>query len=524
MEKRAEAPEAELSRKLMTSYIEQIVTTTRNFTGYENPGKSLYMVIREMVENSLDAIEQATVDHPYVNIVVESVEGKTSGVDQMHKVSCKDNGIGVKHAEIPAMFAQLLQSSKSEHRQTRGKFGMGVKNALLYSMDKTSKPMEVESEVMKSMYKSMYELRMDIDTGTPIIVKEQQETKEPFTQGTQVALTVFGNWASYRNNILNFIRQTAMVTPYVSFNLTYIYNVKRAPYKLNSPRNDTEKPCSPRTAKYDPSSFFQKARSLPGGHLRLADFLINEFDGVDKKVATDFIAKLGSTLFQEINCDCLTPLGVHLIAGVKFLLGDDVLLGEYRSKPSSYEGHPYIVEAVITTLDSSAPREGFATIVQGLNIFRFANRTPLLLEGTSDVIVQVAKKIGWDTYGLHKLEDKICIFVSFVSTYVPFTGLAKEAISGRQNIPTVIQEVLEGCCNDFLAKKKPGMSKRQRVVDAAVKYHVDMMRGCTRMTDAAEPQHVLDFNKDHLALDSTESMYREKLEERYMMLNKDKLI
>ena len=72
----------------------------------------------------------------------------------------------------------------------------------------------------------------------------------------------------------------------------------------------------------------------------------------------------------------------------------------------------------------------------GITVYRFANRIPLLFEGGGDVATQVSKRrINWASYKMRHNLDKIGIFVSLVSTKVPFKGTGKEYIG--DDIPEV---------------------------------------------------------------------------------------
>lgn len=85
-----------------------------------------------------------------------------------------------------------------------------------------------------------------------------------------------------------------------------------------------------------------------------------------------------------------------------------------------FEGHAFIVEAAISLGGNMKP---------GINVHRFANRIPLLFEGGSDVITRTAAtRISWSNYRINHNADKIGVFVSMVSTKIPFKGAGKEYI------------------------------------------------------------------------------------------------
>ena len=51
------------------------------------------------------------------------------------------------------------------------------------------------------------------------------------------------------------------------------------------------------------------------------------------------------------------------------------------------------------------------------------------LQGGSDVITKTAlKRINWSAYKISQTSDKVGVFVSIVSTKIPFKGAGKEYI------------------------------------------------------------------------------------------------
>jgi len=71
---------------------------------------------------------------------------------------------------------------------------------------------------------------------------------------------------------------------------------------------------------------------------------------------------------------------------------------------------PFLVEAAV-----SIGGEGH----DGLQVYRFANRIPLLFETGADVATQVAtKKIAWGNYHIDLKRDNVGVYVSIVSTKV----------------------------------------------------------------------------------------------------------
>ena len=120
--------------------------------------------------------------------------------------------------------------------------------------------------------------------------------------------------------------------------------------------------------------------------------------------------------------DCLSPAGEYnLRLGIMKELRPD-LVATTCSPVSVYEGHPFVVEVGVALGGRGA---------DGLTVHRFANRIPLLFEGGADVATRTATtRIPWASYKIDPARDKVGVFVSIVSTKIPFKGTGKEYIGG----------------------------------------------------------------------------------------------
>ncbi|MFB6088753.1 MAG: ATP-binding protein, partial [Candidatus Aenigmatarchaeota archaeon] len=77
----------------------------RHLLGFDNPAKSLLTVVKEAVDNSLDACEEARI-LPNIKVKIEE-EGK-----RKYKLEIEDNGPGIVKEQIPKIFGKLLYGSK----------------------------------------------------------------------------------------------------------------------------------------------------------------------------------------------------------------------------------------------------------------------------------------------------------------------------------------------------------------------------------------------------------------------------
>ena len=66
------------------------------------------------------------------------------------------------HEDIPSLLGRVLSGTKYGVKQTRGKFGLGAKMALIWSKLSTGLPIEVYSARRKQSFVSYYKLDIDI--------------------------------------------------------------------------------------------------------------------------------------------------------------------------------------------------------------------------------------------------------------------------------------------------------------------------------------------------------------------------
>ena len=166
----------------------------------------------------------------------------------------------------------------------------------------------------------------------------------------------------------------------------------------------------------------------------------------------------GAAKFPPPGGECLSPAGEYnLRLGVMKEMRPE-LVATYSGPPCACHGHPFKVEAAVSL--------GGKDVKPGLNVFRFANRIPLLFEAGSDVIVKQAAGVDWGRYRVDKATAKIGVFVSLVSTRIPFRGTGKEHIA--EDVDEIAEEVkraIQHCASQLskkLAKREAAKQRKAR--------------------------------------------------------------
>src|SRR3989338_5734020 len=103
---RPNAPTAEQMAALQKQIsISEFFEKNRHLLGYDNKIKALLIIVKEAVDNSLDATEEAGI-LPDIYVKVEELE------KEKYKIVVRDNGPGIVKAQVPKIFGSLLYGSK----------------------------------------------------------------------------------------------------------------------------------------------------------------------------------------------------------------------------------------------------------------------------------------------------------------------------------------------------------------------------------------------------------------------------
>ena len=123
--------------------VSEFFTKNRHLLGFDNPAKALLTTIKEAVDNSLDACEEAGI-LPELTVDIKEV------AKDRFRVIVEDNGPGIVKAQMPKIFAKLLYGSKFHRlKQSRGQQGIGISAAGLYGQLTTGKAVVITSKTGK---------------------------------------------------------------------------------------------------------------------------------------------------------------------------------------------------------------------------------------------------------------------------------------------------------------------------------------------------------------------------------------
>ncbi|MHA1303276.1 MAG: DNA topoisomerase VI subunit B, partial [Candidatus Heimdallarchaeaceae archaeon] len=470
----------------------------RAIAGFGNSMRAVFTSVRELVENGLDAAEKLGIN-PEISIELRKLSSKeinelldVTRYKKLEKhldflqLTCRDNGVGVPGHQIPNLFGRVLTGTKYGVIQTRGRFGLGAKMCLLYSMSSVDLPARIRSRYFMDEITNEIHLMINLEKNEPIVMEEHEylpgDPRYLEESGTEISVTFTGAWNLAKNSVKEYFKQLAIITPYASFNVKLPGDEDGVYETLSFQKVVDDMPPPPKTIQLHPfgcdiTQF--KAKIAATTAENLVDFLSSDFMGVRREVAEEFFqileidpnkkpSELSSKEIRRIvhegfikayqeakdikrkrdrifrfdspKGDALSPLGAaRLRKGLEKEL-EPVFVEAVSRPPKAYSGHPFIVEAAIGYgggVTKYAQSKG-GTITDNKIIYRYANRIPLIFGAGNDVITKVVSSLNWSEYGLTRQSDPLAIAVSIVSTKIPFPETSKEYIS---SVPEIEEEI-----------------------------------------------------------------------------------
>jgi len=438
--------------------ISEFFTKNRHLLGFDNPRRALLATVKEAVDNSLDACEEARI-LPDISVEVQQES------EDRFRVVVSDNGPGIVRSQIPKIFGKLLYGSKFHAlKQTRGQQGIGISAAGMYGQITTGKPVAIISRTRRGKPAHYYEIQMDTQRNEPVVLKDEEVEWNDGGTGTSVALVLEGRYQKGRYSIDSYLQQTAMANPHVEIR----YHPPKAEPVL-FPRVVRDLPPEPREIKPHPYGVelgVLKGLLKAAKGQRLGGFLCSNFSRVSPRASAEIVSRAG--LKKEAKChllrpddverlygaiaetrlmapptDCLSPIGEEVVLkSLKEQIQADFYAARTR-RPSVYRGNPFLVEVGLA-YGGDLPTDALVT----LN--RFANRVPLLFQQSACAVTDGVLGIDWRSYGLSQSRGALptgpaLIMVHVASVWVPFTSESKEAVADYDVIVKEIRLALQEC-------------------------------------------------------------------------------
>jgi DNA topoisomerase VI subunit B len=498
-----------MSKGLREISVAEFFEKNRHLLGFDNPAKALLTVVKEAVDNSLDACEEADI---LPEIKVKIVQ---KGEDRF-KVIIHDNGPGIVKDKIPRVFGKLLYGSKfHKMQQGRGQQGIGISAAVLYSQLTTGKPTIIRSRISGKKDPHEFHLRIDTVKNEPHIIKDFKYDKNFPDHGIYVEMEIEGSFKRGKRSVDEYMKQTALANPAAKISYQNPYKERFSYPRIVNKLPKKAKSIKPHPYGVELGVFERMAKST---HARsIAGFMTTDFSRVGLETAKQVckLAKinpstpshaLGHDELEKIwrnlqkaklmkpPLDCLSPIGASVLE--KAVLKDTKceFVTSITRPPSVYRGNPFGIEVCIG-YGGGIPKEKSAEIV------RIANRVPLIHEASACAITKGIKGIDWRHYKIDHNNGipsgPFIIMVHMYSTWIPYTSEGKEAIDAYPVILKEVKLAIQDCARKmgrFLAgkRKRHLESKRQSLFE---KYIPELAISLEKLSDVKKQIIIDDLGK-----------------------------
>jgi len=473
-----------LAQKQKEISVAEFFERNKHILGFGNPTRAIITSVKEGVDNSLDACEEAGI---LPDIVVE-IKDEDGGEKNEYKIIVEDNGPGIVKKQIPNVFGRLLYGSRFHAiKQSRGQQGIGVSAVVLYGQLTTGKPTRVISKIDEKMPAYVYEIGINTHNNTPEIISQDiMHWEKP--SGTRIEINIIGDYVRGKRFVYEYLQSTSIVNPHAQITFVTPEGEKHVFERTAEilPRPSME--IKPHPYGIELGTLMKMAKSTKCR--KLSAFLKTEFSsmgerttnavckeaGLDKNINPKMLTReqLLNLLkaFKKVKImspptNCLSPIGETLIRrSLKHEtqeISPEFIVTTSRP-PSVFSGNPFQVEAGIV-YGGNLPKD------TPVKILRFANRVPLLYQQGDCVSTAAISSIDWRRYGLEQKGGKgipvgpAIFLVHVASTHVPFTSESKEAVADIPEIENEIKLAFRECARKMqrhLTKKAKRAKTREK--------------------------------------------------------------
>ena len=563
-----------LAQKQREISVSEFFVKNRHLLGFDNPSKALLTTIKEAVDNSLDACEEAGI-LPDLHVEVHDLglearkqNAELTKGEGRFVVVVEDNGPGIVKAQVPKIFGKLLYGSKFHRlKQARGQQGIGISAAAMYGQLTTGKPIRVTSRVGKRKDAHVFDIQIDTRKNEPVVTHDETLGEWHLEHGTRVELEIVANWQQGQRFVNRYVEHTALANPHAAIRYTRPVGAaqrentdKPGNETLTFPRATSELPKEALEIKPHPhgvelgalmlmareskshdvrgflqTSFSRVSSSSAGEILSLVPWgkkpVKPRVLGENRAMAEELHKALGETKLMSPPTNCLSPIGDELMRrglvsfltviesegesgdenaqldldsagmkptrkaagkpadaakakakgktepapeqtsipdappeeGVEKIKGHNYFIATVTRSPKVYRGNPFQVEVGLAYGGSWPPDKS-------IELFRFANRVPLLFQRGACGITEAIVRTDWRNYQLSQPKGSLpvgpmALLVHIASVWVPFTSESKEAVAHYPDILKEIQLAAQECGRKlatFIRKRRAADYQAQR--------------------------------------------------------------
>lgn len=432
--------------------------------GFSSPLKAVLTTLKEAVDNSLDACEEAGI-LPEISVEVRKIGAGSSKSADLVEITVEDNGPGIDPDDLPKVFGEYLASSKFGRGQcTRGQQGIGISAAVTWAQLTNASGVLVTSKTsrMRKALQATIDVDIKQNKGT---VKSKDSIDWDKPHGLRVEFRIDGRiQLNGDGGLLTYLEGTTLVNPHLKIKYKLAENDWVEIDRVSDVVPDVPAPTLPHPHTMKLGEFITHAglfgkvefgKFLKTGFSRVSDLTLKDLvkNGLPKALLAQPTNKLNEeqlkTAFQVIGkTDLQSPstrsvltVGEESMAKSILRLGDVDFFSVVTRKPRIADFKPVVVEVALARfLNRGAENES-------IQLLRFANRVPLQFDKSACAITNAVESVNWRSYGLQQSKDSLPLgpyvfAVSVVSPFIKFKNASKETIDASDELVEEIRRAL----------------------------------------------------------------------------------
>ena len=435
--------------------------------GFSSYTKAALTTIKEAVDNSLDACEEAHV-LPEISVLVEKLgEGTGKNVDLI-KITVTDNGPGLSMEDVVMVFGEYLASSKfGRGRCSRGQQGIGISAVTTWAQLTNARGVTVitKTKNMRQAVKCIVEVDIKHNKG---VLKDKETIEWDRESGLSCEFIIDARiQLQGEGGLLAYLNGTTLVNPHLALK----YKILEQEW-VESPRVTEEIPDIPEATEPHPhtmklgefiahSHLFGRVKMgqwLKKGFSRISDSTLKDLtaNGVKKSLLeksvdaaeeNDFklvFSTLGKLQLMAPSTKSVLSIGEASLAKSIQRVGLVDFFAVVSRKPAICDFKPVLVETAIARLQD---RAGGGGEEEPVTLLRFANRVPLQFDKAACAMTKAVESVNWRAYGLNQPKDSLplgpyIIAVSVVSPFIKFKNASKETVDASDELVEEIRRTL----------------------------------------------------------------------------------
>ncbi len=453
-----------MAKQITSSSTAEYFAKNLQQVGFSSPTKAVLTTLKESVDNSLDACEEAGI-LPDISISINKLSAGASKSSDLIEIIVEDNGPGIEADDLAKVYGEYLASSKfGRGRATRGQQGIGISAATTWAQLTNATGARVTSKT-KGMRKAI-RATVDVDIkGNKGLVKNKEMIDWNRPSGVRVEFRIDGRiQLNGDGGLLTYLEGTTLVNPHLklSYKLVdadWVHIERVSDVVPDIPAATLPHPHTMKLGEFmTHAGLFGKVdfgKFLKTGFSRVQDSTLKDFvkNGLPKNLVHEPTNKLKEeqlknafqviqkTELQAPSTRSVLTVGEESLAKSILRLGDVDFFSVVARKPRIADSKPVVVEVALARFLN---RGGGDEQVQ---LLRFANRVPLQFDKGACAITQAVETVNWRAYGLQQSKDSLpmgsfVFAVSVVSPFIKFKNASKETIDSSDELVEEIRRAL----------------------------------------------------------------------------------